>query len=91
MAKKKVYRFLTIARAEKKEQSLPVLRSQSLPWQRCSLGAQVAPQRCPILRSSATILPCWLIFAIGWFFDVKMVGLLKLISNMHSAEVDGFS
>lgn len=74
MAEKKVYRFLTIARAEKKEQSLPDLRSQSLPWQRCSLGAQVAPQRCPILRSSAAILPCCPVFATGRFFNVKMVG-----------------
>ena len=69
MAKKKVYRFLTVARAEKRTENEP----HSLPWQRCSLGAQVAPQRCPILRSSAAILPCWYGFVTGWFFDVKMV------------------
>ena len=46
----------------------------SLPWQRCSLGVQIAPQRCPILRSSAAILPCWFVFAGGRFFNVKMVG-----------------
>jgi hypothetical protein len=40
----------------------------------CSLGAQVAPQRCPILRSSAAILPCQFVFATGRFFVVKMVG-----------------
>ena len=57
MAKKKVYRFLNHCqgnetcpeRSEGKEQRAPVTRSQSLPWQRCSQGAQVAPQRCPIL------------------------------------------
>ena len=67
---KKVYRFPTIARAEKRTENDP----HSLPWQRCSLGAQVAPQRCPILRSSAAILPCWYFFASGRFFNVKMVG-----------------
>ena len=73
MAEKKVYRFWNHCQG-KKEQRAPDLRSQSLPWQRCSLGAQVAPQRCPILRSSAAILPRWLAFATGRFFDVKMVG-----------------
>jgi hypothetical protein len=48
MAKKKVYRFLNHCQ-DKKEQSVPIFRSQSLPWQRCSQGARVAPQRCPIL------------------------------------------
>jgi hypothetical protein len=71
MAELKVYRFLTIARAEKKSRGL--LR-YPLPWQRCSVGAQVAPQRCPILRLSAAILPCWSVFATGRFFNVKMVG-----------------
>ncbi len=75
MAKLKVYRFLTIARAEKRAESAES-RSQSLPWQRCSLGAQVAPQRCPILRSSTVILPCCPFFATGRFFNVKVVGFL---------------
>jgi len=48
MAKKKVYRFWNHCQ-DKKEQSMPIIRSQSLPWQRCSQGARVAPQRCPIL------------------------------------------
>jgi hypothetical protein len=73
MADLKVYRFLPIARAENRAESAGY-RSQSLPWQRCSLGAQVAPQRCPILRSSAAILPCRFVFATGRFFDVKMAG-----------------
>ncbi len=50
------------------------IESKSLPWQRCSLGAQVAPQRCPILRSSLQILPPWLDFATGRFFDVNVDG-----------------
>jgi hypothetical protein len=74
MTEKKVYRFLNRCQGRKKEQRAPDLRPQSLPWQRCSTGAQVAPQRCPILRSSTIILPCRLIFATGRFFDVKMVG-----------------
>jgi len=57
MAKKKVYRFLNHCQGKEEEQRAPVSRSQSLPWQRCSLGARVAPQRCPILRSSDVILP----------------------------------
>ncbi len=49
MAKKKVYRFLNHCQDKEKEQRVPIFRSQSLPWQRCSQGARVAPQRCPIL------------------------------------------
>ncbi len=71
MAKKKVYRFLNHCQGKEKEQRVPVIRSQSLPWQRCSLGAQVAPQRCPTLRSSAAILPSQLVFATGRFFVVN--------------------
>jgi hypothetical protein len=55
----------------KKEQRAPVSRLQSLPWQRCSLGAQVAPQRCPILRSSDWILPRCCGVAGGRFFVVN--------------------
>lgn len=71
MAKKKVYRFVNHCQHKEKEQSEPDFRPQSLPWQRCSLGAQVAPQRCPILRSSAVILPCRVAFATGRFFVVN--------------------
>jgi hypothetical protein len=74
MAKKKVYRFLNRCQG-KKEQRVPIFRSQSLPWQRCSVGAQVAPQRCPILRSSVAILPLRRSFATWRFFDVKMDGV----------------
>jgi hypothetical protein len=57
MAKKKVYRFwnhchpvpVSFREGKDKEQRVPIIRSQSLPWQRCSQGARVAPQRCPIL------------------------------------------
>lgn len=56
---------------DKKEQRSPVSRSQSLPWQRCSLGAQVAPQRCLILRSSNVILPRWCGMVGGRFFVVN--------------------
>lgn len=55
----------------KKEQRVPVSRSQSLPWQRCSHGAQVAPQRCPILRLSDAILPRWFVVVSGRFFVVN--------------------
>ena len=75
MAKKKVYRFSTIARAEKKSRECRNIRSQSLPWQRYSHGAQVAPQRCPILRSSAAILPRWHIFTSAL---IKMGSFSKL-------------
>jgi hypothetical protein len=71
MAKKKVYRFLNHCQGKEEEQRAPVFRSQSLPWQRCSPGAQVAPQRCPILRSSTTILLCGYILAAGRFFVVN--------------------
>jgi hypothetical protein len=67
----------------KKEQRVPDIRSQSLPWQRCSFGAQVAPQRCPILRSSTAILSQSLIVTAGRFFVV--------IFNIQTAQVDGFS
>jgi hypothetical protein len=49
MAKKKVYRLLNHCQGKEKEQRAPIIRSQFLPWQRSSQGAQVAPQRCPIL------------------------------------------
>jgi hypothetical protein len=68
MAEKQVYRFVNHCQGKEEEQRAPDFRSQSLPWQRCSPGAQVAPQRCPILRSSAPILPCWFVFATGRFF-----------------------
>jgi hypothetical protein len=74
MAEKEGLSLSNHCQGRKKEQRAPVSRSQSLPWQRCSLGAQVAPQRCPILRSSVAILPCWFVFAGGRFFNVKMVG-----------------
>jgi hypothetical protein len=76
MAKKKVYRFFNHCQGRKKEQRVPNFRPQSLPWQRCSLGAQVAPQRCPTrsVRSSAVILPHRLSLAPGRFFGVRMVG-----------------
>lgn len=71
MAKMQLYRFVNHCQGKEEEQRAPVFRSQSLPWQRCSLGAQVAPQRCPILRSSTLILPCWFVFATGRFFVVN--------------------
>ena len=45
-----VYRFPYQCQGRKKEQRLPKFRLLSLPWHRYSFGAQVAPQRCPILR-----------------------------------------
>jgi len=72
MAKKEgLSLYEPLPEGKEKEQRAPVFRPQSLPWQRCSLGAQVAPQRCPILRSSAAILPFQLIFATGRFFVVN--------------------
>jgi len=72
MAKKEGLSLSDRCQGRKRAENEP----HSLPWQRCSLGAQVAPQRCLTrsVRSSAAILPCWFVFASGWFFNVKMVG-----------------
>ena len=70
-----------------KEQRVPVSRSQSLPWQRCSLGAQVAPQRCPILRLSAVILTYWLTIITGRFFVIKVVGF-SIDKNSTTSQCD---
>jgi len=76
MAKKKVYRFLYHCQGRKKSRERRNIRSQSLPWQRYSSGAQVAPQRCPILRSSAAILPRWL-FSTAAMIQVGSFSKLK--------------
>jgi len=75
MGKKQVYRFLGYCQGIKKRAEMLCLPSHHLCPGNCHLsGAQVAPQRCPILRLSKRILSNLGSFANGRFFKVKMVG-----------------
>jgi hypothetical protein len=73
MAEKKVYRFLTIARAQKRAERAgsPVTVSALATVLARRSGRSSA---LPYPPTSTAILPCWLILATGRFFDVKMVG-----------------
>lgn len=79
MAKNKVYRFFYHCQGRKKRAESAGYPVTVSALATVLIGAQVAPQRCPILRSSAAILPRWFVFATGRFFNVKMVGFSRLI------------
>ncbi len=70
---KKVYRFLTIARAEKRAESAgsPVTVSALATVLVRRSGRSSA---LPYPPTSAAILSCWRILATGRFFVVKTVG-----------------
>jgi hypothetical protein len=72
-----VYRFLDCCQIKKKRAEAFSLKSYRLcPGNSRLSGAQVAPQRCPILRSSILIVHNFGLFSSEWFYIVKMEGFL---------------